>query len=929
MKKIVASAFIVCSFSIIKAQKSRSSTNDSVKIEDIKEVVLTSSYGTQKLKEEVVGSIVTLTDKDIILTQPFESLDKMLIGLAPGVQIVNNTELGKPVNINVRGLGSLVPLNGFLGTSTQPLIIIDGIIIREDVPFDEAFFDGGSNAEMNINPLARFNSDNVESINILKDAAAVSLYGAEAANGVILITTKKGKIGKPSYSISTQYGVSQSINKVKYLGGQQYAEIFNDYNKNNSANGIGNYLWNGTDVNWFDVMNSNGDFFRTNFSVSGGVKHFNYRVGIDYSKNNESKIMNSFEKKGIDATLGFNYGKLKVNLYAAYNNLYKFQPNTYFNFILAPDRAIYDANGNFALSGNNSIPNPLAAAYQNLVDVDNNSLLSSLNINFEILKNLKINTLFGVDLSDKTNRDWKSGLNQSGIANKINGRSRLSLSDGSKWNVSANLAYEKNFAKRHHIDAIIGFEVRQDKDFKELFNGTNFAVFDTYQDPSLALNTLTYKSLTQKNSGRSFFAQTNYDYQKKYFISGSLRRDESSTFGPDTNASFNGGVGASWLISNEDFLNNQSIVSFLRFRVSYGMTGNSRIGSYRSSGLYNIYQNGFDYDFPYSYPDSSSPPNRILSWEKNEKWNLGLDFSLFKMVDFTVEAFRNNLSDMIVSREIPLESGYSSAEINGGGMYNEGIEFSMRAKWFNKSDFRWNSNFNISSVKNKVTYLTGLGDDYSIATLARAQKIGSSTSAIWGYQWLGVNPANGQDMYLVNGETKDANQFTPKTSDYTIIGDSQPDLIGGLSNSITYKKFSLSFLINFEIGGDVLIQGELIDKYSILFNRNMSVNALDYWKNPGDMVSNRKPTNKSVIANSTKYIYDNTHIKLQNINLNYQLPLDLVKNKFIKNASIFLDCTNVLYWYKQKSPVDKNGIREFRYLYPEMRTFSFGFKANF
>ncbi|WP_312076752.1 TonB-dependent receptor plug domain-containing protein [Chryseobacterium sp.] len=411
MKKIVASVVVLCGINALKAQSGKTLPKDSVYSKNIEEVIVTSSYGTQKLKEEVVGSIVTLKSEDIITSQPFESIDKMIVGLAPGVQIGNNTELAKPVNINIRGLGSLVPLNGFLGTSTQPLIIVDGIIMREDLPFNEAFFDGGNNAETNINPLARFNSDNVESINILKDAAAVSLYGAEAANGVILITTKKGKRGKPSYSISSQYGVSQSINKVKYLSGQQYAQVYNDYNKNNSASGSGTYPWNGTDVNWFDVMNGNGDFFRTNFTVSGGVKHFNYRVGIDYSKNNESKIMNSLEKKGIDATLGLDYGKLKVNLYAAFNNLYKFQPNTYFNFILAPDRAIYDENGNFALSGSNGVPNPLAAAHQNLVDVDNNSLLSSLNVNYEIAKGLKINTLFGVDISDKTNRDWKSGLN--------------------------------------------------------------------------------------------------------------------------------------------------------------------------------------------------------------------------------------------------------------------------------------------------------------------------------------------------------------------------------------------------------------------------------------------------------------------------------------------------------------------------------------
>nr|WP_314498729.1 SusC/RagA family TonB-linked outer membrane protein [uncultured Chryseobacterium sp.] len=928
MKKIVASALLICGFYELDAQTSRLEINDSLKTKLIDEVIITSSYGTQKLKEEVVGSIVTLTDKDIATTQPFESIDKMIAGLAPGVQIANNTELGKPVSINIRGLGSMIPISGLSGTSTQPLIVVDGVIMREDMPFREAYFDGGATAEMNINPLARFNSDNIESINILKDAAAVALYGAESANGVILITTKKGKKGKPTYSFSTQYGVSQSINKIKYLNGQQYSQIFNDFNKNNSSNGNGSYHWNGTDVDWFELMNGNGDFFRSNFTASGGSKYFTYRVGIDYSKNNESKIMNSLEKKGIDATLGFNYKKLKINLYAAYNNLYKEQPNTYFNFVLAPDRKAYESDGSYALSGNNGIPNPLAAANQNLINVNNNSLLSSLNVSYDLAKGLKVSSLFGVDISKKNNIDWRSGLNQSGMTNNNFGRSRLFISDGFRWNWSGHVAYEKNFGEKHHTDILAGVELRQNKDSKEANVGSNFANYEIYQDPSLG-STYTYKTLTQESSGRSIFGQLNYDYRKKYFLSASIRRDESSTFGPDTNASLNGAVGTSWVLTKEDFLKDNTVINFLRLRASWGVTGNSRTGSYRSTGLYSVFQNGFIYDYDYAYPQSSSPPNRLLSWEKNEKWNVGLDFSLLKKIDFTVEVFRNNISDMIVSRDVPLETGYSSAEINGAAMYNKGIEISMRGNWISGKNFKWNTTFNISSVQNKVTDLIGLEDSFSTAAVARAQKIGASTSALWGYQWLGINPANGQDLFLVNGEVKDGNQFTPDVSTYSIIGNSQPDLTGGLRNFLSYKKFSLSFQVNFEIGGDVLVQGELIDKYSIIFNRNMSVNALDYWKNPGDTASNHRPTSKTNVANSSKYIYDNTHIKLQNINLSYQIPLQHIKNRFVKNANIFIDCTNVLYWYKEKSPAGRNGIREFRYLYPEMRTFSFGFKANF
>ncbi|MGE8513964.1 MAG: TonB-dependent receptor plug domain-containing protein [Chryseobacterium culicis] len=287
MNKSVASILMICGAVLINGQTSSAEKKDSTNVQSIAEVVVTSSYGTKKLKEEVVGSIVTLTEKDINVSQAYESIDKMIAGMAPGVQIVNNTELGKPVNINIRGLGSLVPLSAVFGTSTQPLIIIDGVIMREDNPFAQTYFNGAeSNSEMNINPLASLNTDNIESINILKDAAAVALYGAESANGVILITTKKGHKGKPTYSFTTQYGVSQSINKIKYLSGQQYAQLYNDYSKNLPKPVA--YPWNGVDVNWFDVMNRNGDFYRTNFTTSGGGQYFTYRVGLDYSKNNNT-----------------------------------------------------------------------------------------------------------------------------------------------------------------------------------------------------------------------------------------------------------------------------------------------------------------------------------------------------------------------------------------------------------------------------------------------------------------------------------------------------------------------------------------------------------------------------------------------------------------------------------------------------------------
>ena len=934
---------------------SQKKVKDTVKETDIKEVVITSSYGTKKLKEEVVGAIVSINARDINTTQAYESIDKMIAGMTPGVQISAGSELGKPVAINIRGLGSLVGLNGKnVGTSTQPLIIIDGIIIKEDKPFDAQFFDGQGDSELNFNSLARLSTDNIENISILKDAAAVALYGADAANGVIIITTRKGKKGKPKYNFSTQFGVSTPINKVKYLNASQYLEVYNAYRKNSNQAPVPN---NGVDVDWFDVMNQPGDYYKTNFGVNGGKNNFTYRFGIDYSKNNEAKLINNLEKKGLDATIGFEYKKLNIALYTQFSELKKVSPNQFFNFILAPTFPIYDQNGNYSATGTKGIPNPLAAANQNLDNTKSNSLLSSINIGYEVFKDFKVSTIFGVDYSKKNDLNWRSGLNESGQRNgdftlngikyPDNGISILKNSNYFKWNWSAQMSYQKTLNEKHSFDGILGIETRADNDDKRYESGRNFVNANEYQLPNQAATYIDFKNLndpnddivvygyrdltlTSKNRGRSYFTQINYDFEKKYFFSGTVRRDESSAFGKDLNAAVNGGAGVSWVISNENWMKNQSWINFFRIRSSWGIVGNSRIGSYASSGLYNVKKNGFEYDFDYASPNSFSPRNADLGWEKNEKYNIGIDFNFFKKIEITVEFFRNNLSDMIVSRAVPVEIGYSTAQINGAKMYNQGIEFSTKVNWYKMKNFNWTTNFNISTVNNKITDLIGFGTPYSIAATARSQQIGSSTSAIYGYEWLGVNPANGQDSFLINGVPTDANKISLSTANWKIIGNSQPDAIGGLRNNFNFKNFNLSFLINFELGGDQLIVGELIDQHRILLNRNMSVNAIDFWSPTNPNATNHIPANNNkIVSNSSKFLYDNTFVKFQNVNLSYRLPLRPVKSFIAKEASIFLDATNLGYWYKQKSPPGMNGIREFRYLYPEMRTVSLGFRMNF
>lgn len=915
------------------AQNKAKSKKDTIGEKSIKEVVITSSYGTKKLKEEVVGAITTISAKEIATTQAFESVDKMIAGLSPGVQIENTSSLGNPVNINIRGLGSLVNLSGNrIGTSTQPLIIIDGIIMKEDIAFDNLVFDGGTNSEQLINPLARISVDNIESINILRDAAAVALYGADAANGVIIISTKKGQKGKPKFSFNSQFGISNPINRVKYLNVHQYIDLYNAYQSNLPRPSYIQY--DGTDVDWFNVMNQPGDLYRTNFGVSGGNSWFNYRVGLEYSKNNEAKIINNLERKGVDATLGFKLGKMDVSVFSSYSTMVKEAPNRFFNLILAPNKGIYNPDGSFIF--HQGIPNPLAAATLNRDNTKTNALLSSINASYQIFDGLKISSIFGVDYSVKEDYDWAAQAQYDGVNDRI--RSQFVDSNTFKWNFSSQLFYEKQLGK-HYFDFLGGFEARETIDKKERHSAIGFSDYFTPQMPwdspnyILASGQPNIVRLTSENAGISYFGQLNYDFQKKYFFSGTLRRDASSAFGDDKNAAINGGIGISWILSNEFFFKNQNWLDFLRIRSSWGMTGNSRIGSYRSSGLYNLSVRGFTYDFPYAIPNNSAPQNRELGWEKNEKWNLGIDINVFKKIQFNIDLYRNNISDMITSPSLNLETGYTSGQINGGAMYNQGIEFNMKVDWFKRKGFNWSTNFNVSTVDNMVTDLYGYGDANSAGAVARARRINSPTSGIWGYQWVGINPLTGRDLYLINGVPTEAiaGGFTSNNAqNWVMIGNSQPDAIGGMRNNFSYKNFSLGFQMNFEIGGDYLVENELIDQYVIMINRNMSVNALDYWTPTNPNAANHLPINNNrIIGNSTKYLYDNTFIKLQNVNFSYKLEFNKKEKMFIKDVTIYGDITNVAYWYKQKSPEGKNGIREFRYLYPEMQTISFGFRMNF
>lgn len=900
-------------------------------VANLDEIIITSSYGTKKLKQDIVGSIENIKTADIIPEQVATSFDQLLEGQVAGVYIESNNQLGEEVNINIRGQGSLTPLNNsVVGTSTQPLIIVDGIIMSEETGIDgNNFFDVGDGplSENILNPLAKIGIQDIESFNILKDAAAVGLYGADAANGVIIITTKSGKNGKLKYNASVQSGVSTPINQFKYLNGQQYNAVVNTFHFNNGDfNSV--QPWNGVNTNWQELLNGVGTYSNYNFGVSGGKKGWQYRANVGYQINNEAQIKNNFKR--LNASIGLDYknDKFSARLRFSPSTVIKNNPNTLYNFALDPTIPVFVENGDYTF-----IPiygNPLAVANQNKREAITVSYLTSFSLNYEFNKDLKLSTLFGIDFADKSEDRFFSGNNGSGNFNDGDiGRRLLRERKSNKWNWNASLSYDKKFDENNSFDAILGLELRKQTTELEYARGDDFVNPGIIQPVSAAADQ-DYEFDSDINSGRSIFSQLNYDYKKKYFLLANFRIDQSSAFGSDKNTALNGGLGAAWVISNESFFESNN-VNLLKLRSSFGSTGNSRIGSYGALGLYNIDVNANGYN-GYNYANPSTPPNPNLSWERNVKFNAAIDFTFLDNFSTTIEFFRDNITDIITSRDVIPETGFNSVQINGAEMYNQGVEFSFSAKWFKTKDFSWSTNFNYAKIQNKVTNLKGLGSEFSGAENARAQRIGFPTSAIWGYNFIGIDPATGRELFNVDGNIYDASYVGANldNSSWVPIGDSQPDFFGGLRNSFSYKNFTMNIVMSYAFGQDMLVDRNLFDNYNVLFNRNISVNVFtDAWQNAGDIAIN--PTiskSNRIISNSTKYLFDASHIKLRSINLSYNFPIENTKMK-IKSLNLFLNGTNLHYWFMSKTPEGKNGVAEFRNPYPEMRTISLGVNANF
>ncbi|SER10557.1 SusC/RagA family TonB-linked outer membrane protein [Pedobacter rhizosphaerae] len=894
------------------------------------EVVVTGSYTREKRREEVVGSIAQVSAERLQTQRPIESFDKMLEGLVAGVQVETTTELNTPVKINIRGQGSLPNLSSSARTtSSQPLFVVDGLPLYEQQRGNESSV---FNTEKYLNPLSNINPADIKTITILKDATASALYGANAANGVIIITTKSGTAGNTRFNFNYDTGVASFINQYKWLSGPQYYSLLREayINDGRSATEATQLAGSKTNnVDWFDLTNRNATYHNFDFQADGGSEKTTFLFSSGYRNQQASSYGNDLQKIYFRLRADHQASdKLKIGFSANATYTKQNSLSNYGAVTLPPNIAPYNADGTFAKFL--GVPNPLAVLEQN-DDYSKGLDFQAIGYaGYQLTKEISIDGRLGANSYQTKQTTFESALNASG--ENVNGRLRIYDRNRIGYIGFIKASYDKTFAKKHKIGFLVGTEL-QNEDISLLRGMGSGFTFDRRRvlDGAAAQSSASSNS---SNATVSYYSQLEYNYDKKYYLNFNGRADKSSIFGGDKQVALNGSAGASWIISNEPFLKDNKTITSLKIRTTFGSTGNSRIGNYSARGLYNF---GTGTGSTYagnvaSYPLLTGAPNPDLGWEKNLQLNFGLDFSLFDRIQVTAEYYSNTINDLISSVDVPLETGFATISANTSKMRNSGFELSINANVIKSDNFSWNLAYNFGSNKNTLlAYNNGAAALYGFRDNAYAFKVGNSSSAIYGYQWAGVNPDTGAEMfYGPDGSIKTAAEINAlPINNVQVIGERLPDFQGGLFNNFSYKNFELSFNVLYSYGASQIFSPADEADGRNLQNRNQSVNLVDRWQKPGDITDiPRLNINRTIVSNSSRYVYDVSYLKLSNVNLAYKLSDKLSQKLHLKRLMVFANATNLFYLYNDAGTKGRNGIAEKRFVYPESMALTAGVKVT-
>ena len=906
--------------------------------------VVVVGYGVQQ-RSDLTGAVATVSSEDI-QNQPVASLDAAIQGRASGVLVTSPSGTpGAGINIQIRG-------NSSLSGNSSPLYVIDGVpVVAEDL---SGLFSGGQAT----NTMADLNPNDIESIEILKDASATAIYGSRGANGVVLITTKRGRAGQTNIQFNGYRGFQNVTNKIDMMSSQEFLQLMDEAALNDDADLGTNYgpgyvsgIW-GFDPNDPDLQNTRwyDEIFRTaevrnyELSASGGNEQTRFFTSLSY-----------FDQEGVQYGTGFERLSARLNLDTEINSWLDVGSNITLNRTVQ-DRAIND-NSLYGVVINTLAADPLMPVFEedgSYADpfayfgwwmLDNPLLIAneyyrftrtvrgigSIFGNAQIADGLSLRSSASVDFLSLGDEAYTPIISRESRNAGRNGFGTYGTTQDITWIIENYLTYTNTFADVHNFTGVLGTSFQSsERDFSSI-NAQGYPS-DQFVKTSVAAQVTGASTSGTRWGLASYFARVNYSFDNRYLFTFTSRLDGSSRFGENFRYGFFPSGSVAWRITEESFMQGQSIFSELKPRVSYGFTGNQDgIGNFSSRGLFGV----SDYrSTPSLVPVQMSNSN--LTWESTEQLDIGLDVGLFEdRVTFTADYFIKRTENLLQNRLIPGISGFSSVTENIGEVENRGFEFSARGVILN-GPLRWSSSFNISFIRNEVTRLEV---DRQVISDSHILAEGHPIGTFYLIRSDGVDPETGNIIWFDKNEDGVIN-----SADRVIVGNAQPDFFGGFGNRLSYRGFDLDFLFQF-VYGNKIFNHSRASYENLGFSRlnpnsfplpdgNNHSYASNRWQQPGDEtdIPRASLSNVNWREYSSRWLEDGSYLRLKSLNFGYTVPRSVVNSIGVQSLRLYIQGQNLLTFtnYTGFDPeVNQNARdgalagRDFGTL-PQVRTFSVG-----
>lgn len=895
--------------------------------------VVVVGYGTQK-KGDLTGSLSSVNGKDI-KSLPVTNAGDAIQGRAAGVQILSSGAPGSNATIRVRGTGTI--------NNSDPLLVIDG------VPTDV--------------PLNTISPDDIASIEILKDASASAIYGSRGANGVVLISTRRGVSGKSSLEFKSFYGMQKATSMISLLNASQFASMHNEMM---SANGqaqnpaFANPPSLGAGTNWLDLLFRSAPMQNYSMSYSGGGPKSTYYVSGTVLDQQGIVINTNYKRY----TVQFNHDSRPFEWLRFGNNLtlsHDIKKNGSYDIrntmAALPTQAVFNPDGTYAgpvgqPSWVGDVANPIGKARLNSNTTSGYNILGNVFAELTLFRDLKFKTTGGIQALFYDTRNWSPKYNWQPIP-QPNSYLFQQYNKSLTWLWDNYFTYERNF-NGHRITALAGTSAQTNR--YDFMNGSvqKFASEATQQ-----LNNGTTLP-TIGGSGNewallSFIGRINYAYKSKYLLTATVRRDGSSRFGDENKYGTFPSASAAWRISEEDFFKDISFVNDLKLRVGYGITGNQNIGNYSFASVLQTVQYNFN-GTPVNAIVPQAIPNPGVRWEKVEQANIGVDASfLNSRVNVTLDAYLKNTRDMLVPMSVPISTGYSDIvvpSINLGKVQNRGIELAVNTKNIT-GEFEWSTSFNVSYNQNRIV---SLNDSVPLYTgsiglnqnLAIQHPGGYPINEFYGFVTAGVfqnqKEVNGWAVQVPGADPY--NRTSPgdikfrdlnndgkiDDNDRTFIGNPNPSFIFAMNNNFSYKGVDLSIFLQ-GIAGNDIYNANRIWQEGMAVAQNQTTAVLDRWTGEGTSTSMPRAVfndpNKNTRV-SDRFVEDGSYLRIKNVTLGYTLPRSIVQKAKMSSARVYISCQNLATFTKYTGfdpEVPSNGID--LNVYPVTRTISAGVNISF